>query len=609
MEFLKDKIKFVYGNFSIGLVKSKKSRKSLVWGFTLVESVVATAIFVIIALGIYQAFYSLSGLVQISKLKSTAVSLANEKLEIARNLSYYDLGVIDGAPPGKIPQEKNEIRNGINFIVSTTVRSIDDPFDGTIASSTDLNPADYKLVSVEVACPSCRNYQPITLATRVSPKNLEMSLGHGALFVQVIDAEGKGIPDVDVKVTNTATTTIVIDKTNNAGLLQLVDLPPGELVYRVEVSKSGYSSSRTYAPGENGLARPANLNPTVSASQLTKMTLVIDKLSNLQVRTIDQYCQTPSRSFSFHLQGAKYLDSENSILKYNQDLTVSGLLSLTGLEWDTYKFTPNDETWAIVGSFPLQSVLLLPGATSEVKLLLAPPDGRGLLVSVKDGTSLGLPLSDVAVTLSKAGDTRSQSTSQGFFRDTDWSSGDSTGDGNITLNDPVGDLKLKEVLGSYEPEGFLISQLFDTGTSSTAFYSIVFQPTIQDPATGVDSVRFQIASSNDPATTTWDFTGPDGLATSFYTSSGQTIHSQHNDRRYVRYKVYLSTANRSYSPSLSDVAITYSSGCLPFGQVFFSGLSSGTYNVTAEKDGYQSYTGSISIDSNWQILEIPLNLQ
>lgn len=582
-------------------------------GFTLVESLVATAIFALLVVGIYQAFGGLSNLVQLSKLKSAAIALAAEQLEIARNLPYSDVGVINSAPPGKIPYQKFETRNGHNFVVTTFVRSIDDPFDGTIGGvPSDLNPADYKLVAVEISCPTCRNYQPLTLTTRVAPKNLETSSGNGALFVQVIDTSGQPVSSANVKVTNisTTSTTIVQDTTNNAGLLQLVDLPPGELVYKVEISKSGYSSARTYAPGENGLAKPVNQNATILAGQLTKLTLIIDKVSSLQIKTVNQYCE-PTGPFSFKIQGSKFMDTMGTVLRYDQNKTVpiEGLLNLGDLESDTYNFSPNDINWAIVGSFPLQSVFLAPGLAGEVKLLLAPKNGNGLLVAVKDG-STGLPLSNAAVSLVNfVGESQTLTTSRGFVRDTDWTLGGESTDGNIETNNPAGEIKLKKVLDHYVSSGYLVSRVLDTATASTTFYNIVWQPIDQATSTGNGSVRFQLASSNEPGTTTWDFVGPDGTAGSFYTVSGDNVNARHSNDRYLRYKVYLTTDNDNYTPNISDIAITYGSECLPFGQVFFPNLSAGTFNVSASKSGYQNYSDTISISGEWQILEISLNPQ
>lgn len=565
----------------------------------------AASVFAIIALGVYQAFFSLSGLAQMSKTKAEAMALATEQLEIVRNLPYSDVGIIGGWPVGKIPYEKHESRAGINFLVTTTIRSIDDPFDGTIdGSPNDINPADYKLVAVEVTCDtslassSCRYFSAVSLTTQVAPKNLETSSGNGALFVKVIDANGQPVSGAKVKVTNTATSTLVInDSTNNSGLLQLVDLPPGELAYKVEVTKTGYSS--------------ASIDPqaTILAGKLTQLSLVIDKLSSLQIKTIDQFCQ-PAGPFTLRLRGAETTDPEGTILRYDNSQTIpaSGELILNELKWDTYRFTPSDAVWKIVGSFPLQSVLVPPGATSEVKLLLGQDSGQGLLVAAKDGAS-ALPLSDVSVTLTKSGIDQTLVTSRGFFRDTDWSTGSNETDGQVEVREPIGEMKLTKVLDLYNPSAYLISKTFDAGTASTTYYNLVWQPADQASSTGPSSIRFQLATSNDPATNDWQFLGPDGTTNSYYAVANSNINEVHNNKRYLKYKVYLNTTDRNFSPNISDVAITYSSECLPFGQVFFRDLSTGTYEVVATKSGYQDYHGQITIGEPWQILEITLNPQ
>ncbi len=138
------------------------------------EVLVTTLVFLIIAVGLYNAFVYVNVLSLTSRQKMTAIALANEQLEIVRNLPYTDVGLIAGAPAGKLLSPKTINRNGLNFLVATEVRTFDDPFDGTISGQpNDLNPADYKFVKVEITCPTCRNFTAVILETTVSPKNLE----------------------------------------------------------------------------------------------------------------------------------------------------------------------------------------------------------------------------------------------------------------------------------------------------------------------------------------------------------------------------------------------------------------------------------------------------
>lgn len=593
---------------------NKKTQFNFPDGFSLIEVVVASAVFAVLALGIFQAFGGVSDLANNAKAKVAAVNLANEQIEIARNLPYSEVGIVGGWPPGKLPRERWATSTGFAFKIMTTVRNIDDPFDGTIGGDpNDLSPADYKLVEVEVSCESqfCHRLAPVILTTTVSPKNLETSSGNGALFIRVFDASGQPIPNVDIKVTNLkSTTTIIIeDKTNNDGMLQLVDIPPGEFTYRVEVSKAGYSSARTYTKGELGLLNPINPDVTVLPGQLTQLSLMIDLLSKLTLQTVNHYCQ-PVGPFNLKLEGTRLLGTDPDILRYSEDKTIpaNGVLVLGDLVWDTYKFEGQDSSSVIVGSFPLQSVLVPPGTDNIVKLVLGPKSGRGLLVAVKDGSS-GLPLSDVSVNLSGNGENRTIVTNRGYFIDSDWSEGVFETDGNLETRSPIGDLKLLKVFDNYRSNGYLVSDVFDSGATSTVFYDLNWLPTDQASSTGETSVRFQIATGNDSATTTWQWLGPDGTAETHYSISGSTINPASSPARYLRYRVLLSTEDSSVTPNISDIAITYGSACLPFGQAYFNNLATGAYEININKTGYQPLMIPVVINQDWQILEASLNLQ
>ena len=112
-------------------------------GFTLVETLVGSVVFALVALSAYQAFSGLMGAVMASRAKIAATSLANEQFEIIRNLTYEDVGIINGLPSGKIQREKIVTRDNYSFNLQTTIRNVDDPFDGTIGGSpSDSSPSD-----------------------------------------------------------------------------------------------------------------------------------------------------------------------------------------------------------------------------------------------------------------------------------------------------------------------------------------------------------------------------------------------------------------------------------------------------------------------------------
>jgi hypothetical protein len=150
--------------------------------------------------------------------------------------------------------------------------------------------------------------------------------------------------------------------------------------------------------------------------------------------------------------------------------------------------------------------------------------------------------------------------------------------------------------------GSLISSTFDTGTDSTSYTTLNWQPTSQDPSV---TVKFQIATNNDNET--WNFVGPDGTSSTYYTTPGTTIGTANNNNRYVRYKAYLSTTDTTKNPTLTSVGVNYVSGCFTPGQVIFPGLSQAEeYNVVVSMSGYTTKTISDLNISGYQTLQVLL---
>lgn len=556
-------------------------------GFTLVETLVGVAVFTLILLATYQAYVSLFQVVSASQYRIAAVNLANEQIEIIRNLPYADVGISGGIPAGKIPKVQFLSRSGYDFIATTTIRNIDLAFDGTIGSTTnDLSPADNKTVEVEIGCPGCRGFTPIFITTQIAPKSLETASTNGALFVKVFDASGAPVTEADVRITSTSTT--IVDTTNVDGMLQVVDVPPLANGYSVQVSKVGYSSDRTYTP------------ITVLLQQVTQASFAIDRVSQLTFSSVTDTC-TPVPSFDFSLQGAKKTSTNPDVYKFSQNLVTDsgGIKTLSNMEWDTYTINALDTTYDLIGINPLNPFLLSPGANQPVKLIVAPKDPRTLLVTVKD--SAQLPLSGATVTF----DGDEKVTGRGSRTDTDWSDGLATTDGNIDYTSTPGEFKLISTFGDYVPNGTLTSKVFDTGSPSY-FQQFVWRPEYQTANAGPNSVYFQIATSAS-STGPWNFLGPDATAGSYYTNPNSTLNAIHNGDRYIRYKAYLSTISATNTPIVSDVSFTFTTECTPPGQVIFTNLSSGTDNLVVSKSGFATTTIPVTISDSWKEQEVILN--
>lgn len=451
-------------------------------GMTAVEAIISIGVFAVIAVGIYSSTIGLIRLSKASRLKVAATTVANRYAEIVRNLPYASVGIQNGIPNGILPATQTVTSDNTDFRVTYTVRNTDDPFDGTIGGTpNDTAPADYKQVTVEVSCVSCGGLlQPIRLTTIAAPKNLESSSTNGALFIQVLDANGQAVAGASVHVENTILNpTISIDETTNLnGLLQLVDVPPAIESYHIVVTKNGYSTDQTYSPNDVVVVNPIKLDATVITQQVTQISFAIDRVSTLKVSSLSTTCSAvPNVDFS--LTGSKLIGTNPDVLKYSQNLSTdgAGIKLVNNLEWDTYNSLLTDSTNELRGTIPLKPINLAPNSSQELKFIVQPKTPHSLLVSVRDD-STGLPLSGAAVRLTKPGFDQTILTSRGYIQQTNWQGGPgqeiwsdetmySSDDGNVSVNQPVGELKLRKVSGDYVAAGLLTSSTFDTGADVT----------------------------------------------------------------------------------------------------------------------------------------------
>jgi len=579
-------------------------------GFGLVETLVAVTIFSLVAFSVYAGFTQILKVMSVLKIKNLAVNLVNEQIEIVRNLPYSEVGIIEGLPLGKIPRKQNILKEGVNFEITTSIQDFDDPFDGVIGGSpNDLSPADYKIVEFTLQCKDCTYPEPVKYYTRVSPENLENQGNNGALFIRVFDADGHPVVGANVNVVNNQTfPSIDIDEiTNNNGLFQIVDAPTGTSAYKINVSKNGYSTDKTYTIGSSENPNPYKTDATIASGQVTQLSFAIDKLSDLTVKTKNTSCEAVP-NLDFKISGLKLI-GEN-ILKYtsNKETDENGIKNILGLEWDNYFFEILNSSYDLAGSNHLLPLTVRPNNNQDLDLIVMPSDPKSLLVQVIDGQT-NLPLADAQVKISDINNNvRTLITGKGFISQTDWFEGAGqeifynqhkyfSQNGNIDTSNPSGVLKLIKIGNEYLPSGELISSTFDLVTTTN--FGILTWGSDQPLNT---EVKIQIATNEIVnATTTWNFIGPDGTNNTYYTSPDQNINPDHNGDQYVRYKIFLSSSDPNTTPQISNIAFTYNTECAPLGQVLFQNLNSGNYSLEIIKDGYQTYSvQNISINENWQ---------
>jgi prepilin-type N-terminal cleavage/methylation domain-containing protein len=589
-------------------------------GVTLIETVIAIAILAVVAFSLYQAFAAIFDILNVSEVRIAAAALANEQIELIRNMGYESIGTIGGVPNGFVEPFVTRNKNGMIFDVNVVIRNVDDPFDGTIGGSpNDLSPADYKLIELTIQCTTCEDTTAFLFTGRAAPRSLETASTNGSLFVQVIDASGLPVSGATVQITNPSLTPAIsiTDTTDVTGFLKIIDVPPAAQSYHIVVSKAGYSSEQTYAVSVQN-PNPLKPDATVVLQTVTQTSFSIDRVSQLNVASVGETC-APIPTVNFSLAGAKLIGTSPDVQKFAQNYTTDGggLRSIANLEWDNYTFTIPAGAYALRGTIPLSPLSLAPDKTQDFKIVMTPQNPLSLLVTVEDAATQ-LPITNASVSLTAPGFSSSLTTGRGSLRQTDWSGGSGQAiftvanqyaddDGNIDVATSSGNILLKEVTsGVYATAGFLTSSVFDTGSPSN-FFELMFDPQSQPPATGPNSARIQFATATTTDPLAWNYVGPDGTSATYYTGGNTTINALHNGDQYFRYRVYLSTALDSVTPSVSDVAVTFGSNCVPPGQVLFSGLSPDTYSVSVQHPGYQAYNDVVTVISPWQESVIQLS--
>lgn len=575
-------------------------------GATLIDVIVSLAIIAFLFGGIFLVYFSLIDSTVNVDARNSATAAINQEVEIIRNLPYGKIGTVGGIPSGIIPQKQNISVGNFTFSIQTTIRNIDDPFDGTLGGNpNDTAPADYKQISLEADCLTCSRFTPILFTTIAAPKNLESAGSDGSLFIYVYDSNAEPVPGISVHVINTSTTPAIdlTDTTNQDGILQLVGVPTSTRSYQAYASKLGYSPDQTYPWGAPANPKPNNPYATVDSGAVAPIVFYMDKVSRLTVRTTDEVC-APIPSQNFSLWGERLIGQSPDVLKFSTSTKtdIAGTALFPAMQWDTYHFSYGGSIYDLIGTNPLSTLVIKASSTVDFLFTLAPSLPNSILVAPVDSIS-GDGISGASATLSQGGFSETKYAGRAVITNTDWS-GNKYADksGGIDTDSAPGTIKLLANASSTYATStaeWLISKTIDVGSSTAAYYSLNWNPQNQS---GPGSVKFQLAANSDDST--WNFVGPDGNAGNFYTASSAISGLDGN--RYIRYKVFLETQDENFTPQVNDVSLEFNSICVPSVSVFWNGLAAGTYDLSVSATGYLDATGTVSVGNGWQETKIPM---
>jgi hypothetical protein len=270
-------------NFQFSIFNFQNSKS-----FTLVEVLVAIFLVSVVFWGIFGAYQLGLKIVGLSEKKITATQIAQGEIEKIKNLPYLDVGTTGAQAPyasGTLEASTSTILNGVEYKIERKIMLISDPSDGDEECLVD-----YKRAEIKVSFSGILKGQVI-LTTDMMPKSKSEELAIcqqqpiGVLSVQVLNAVGQFVPSPTIEIYDSQGN-LKGSFTPSGGKYD-IPLSPG--TYKVVVSKSGYSTERTYSIDE--IAIPEKPNPTVFENQITQISFAIDKVSTMTTKTLSTYSQ------------------------------------------------------------------------------------------------------------------------------------------------------------------------------------------------------------------------------------------------------------------------------------------------------------------------------
>lgn len=542
------------------------------------DVIIGTALVLIVFVALVGLLRSSLQVASLAKTRSIATAIAESQLEYVRSLSYDQVGTVGGIPAGPVVQNATTTMNGLNFPVHTFIAYADDAADGTAAGDTDGILTDYKVIKVSVSYFANGRTQSVNLVSRYAPPGFETTAGGGTLQVNVVNAAGTGVAGANVHIVNSSVSP-AIDLTTFSNANGIVFLPgaPTSTQYQVFVSKSGYSSTQTYARDTSN----QNPNPgylTVVSNQTTTGTFAIDLLSTL---VVDTYLPIATYKFDDTFTSSAQVASLSNTVVSNGILLASnaGGYQLTG----SARSQTQSPAYLVRWGKALATTTM--------------PNGTSARFQVVDGSGTPLPDSVVA------------GNSTGFTTSVDLSSVSTTTypslalSGNLTTSSTTTTPVIQEWSLSYAsgpiPFGPIPFSLTGAKTiGSTGAGAPIYKTTVSASTNSVGTSSQQLEWDNyTMSLPNYDVVSACN-APPYALSPGASLTST--------LQIGSSTANMmlvnvsSVNVPVAGASVTVSNGsgytqtvtsdsC---GSAYFGGLTSGSYNISASATGYTTFNAT-----------------
>jgi prepilin-type N-terminal cleavage/methylation domain-containing protein len=362
-------------------------------GFTLIEAMLVIFIFALITVTFYRTYTIGTRHIIDSKNRLGAISAANEKMEIIRNLKYEDIGTVNGSVSGNIPDEESLTENASRYVVKTTVEFTDDPLDGVAYEDTNNAPEDYKKVTVGVFWNN--ESENIQLVSRFVPMGREVaSPGDGILQINVFSDQpgGEVIANSAVHVENSDMGLDTVVQTDSTGSVTLMGdkIKNSIQKYKITLSKSGYETVSTMPPYPATAFNPVDVHASVVVGSMNVANIVQDKLAAFKVKTVD-YLDNPIPNVGFHITGGRKIGTEalepyGSIfnLDTDSDTDSNGEKNFGSISPGQYIFSllSSVSDYVLIDTDPITPTTIFSDDDLTLKAKLADKNTTSLLVKV-----------------------------------------------------------------------------------------------------------------------------------------------------------------------------------------------------------------------------------
>ena len=377
----------------------------------MIEALVLLFVFSIITLTFYQVISVGTRYIIFSKNRLGAIAIANEKMEIARNLAYEDVGIAGGVVSGNIPQEEDVLENGRNFHVRTIIQYEDDPHDGTLGGSPgDVAYKDYKTVKIIVSWNNGGADQgEVLVVSRFVPPGLEtVSFGDGILSINVFSSQSDGaaVPQALVRVSNPDVGIDETVETNDSGNVRLVGAKESIQRYRLTVSKSGYETVSTFSPYPDTDYNPVDTHASVIGGEFNTANIDLNKTGSIHFQAVD-HLGDPVQGLDYEISGGRKLGTEpidpfGDIYNANiADTTDSnGEKNYPDLSPGEYSFKLSDSesAYQLISTNPISPFQLAPESELNLVVKVIDKNLTSLLARIIDAES-SEPISGAEVKL------------------------------------------------------------------------------------------------------------------------------------------------------------------------------------------------------------------